>query len=120
MTCPVCHSIVPDHLLCCLVCARRKSDTAMLAAQLDPLRKVLRGEAPLVIRALHGRRHVQMFAAAVTWCGLSISTDDRKSFLDWDIDDTGNICQQCLKAVTEAMQQAAPHLARVIEKGIGK
>jgi hypothetical protein len=117
MTCPVCHSIVPDHLLTCPVCAQRKSDTAMLAAQLEPLRKVLRGEGPLTIRAINGKRHVQMFAGKITFCGLMVDERHRRSFLDWGIDDTGSICSDCLRAVTEAMQQAAPDSAREIKKG---
>jgi len=116
MICPVCHSLIPDGYIVCLTCAQNRSEQALAAAQLEPLRQVLAGKGPLTIRAIANKRHIQMFGAPVTFCGETIDPDQRKTFHDWGIDDIANLCLVCLREVAAAMKRAAPELEEFIAK----
>ena len=118
MICPACRTRIPDGYISCLTCAQQRSDEALAAAQLEPLRQVLAGKEPLTIRAIKGRRHIQMFGAWLTFCGEATDPDQRKTFHDWGVDDTGNLCRQCLSRLVEAMRKAAPDSEQLIEAGI--
>jgi hypothetical protein len=73
MICAACRHPIPDKMMACPACASRKSAQALRAFQLDPLRKIAAGRAELVVRAVAGKRHVQLFGAEQAFCGVAIS-----------------------------------------------
>jgi hypothetical protein len=106
MICPVCRHPIPDNMMTCPACASRKSAQAILAFQLGPLRKIAAGQAGLVVRAVAGKRHVQLFGAEQAFCGVAISPQHRRSHIPFESDELAKICSACRIELTRAMEEA--------------
>ena len=106
MICAACRHPIPDKMMACPACASRKSVQALRAFQLDPLRKIAAGRAELVVRAVAGKRHVQLFGAEQAFCGVSISPQHRRSHIPYEPDEMAKICSACRIELTRAMEEA--------------
>jgi hypothetical protein len=104
--CPTCNRIIPDKLMVCPVCLEERSRIALRAYQLDLLRKVLAGDAELPVRAIKGKRHIQIFGAEKTHCGQPVSPQHRRSHIPWEPAELNKICAGCRFAVTRLMEEA--------------
>jgi hypothetical protein len=90
----------------CPACASRKAAQAILAFQQDPLRKIAACQAELVVRAVAGKRHIQLFGAEQAFCGVAISPQHRRSHIPYEPDEMAKICAGCRIELTRAMEEA--------------
>ena len=107
MICRSCNNPIPNEKLACPRCAEAKGLKALCEYQLHPLRKVYAGEAQLTTRAIAGKRHVSMFGDDErAFCGVSVSTRDRKNKISWTEDDLNLICAACRLELIRLMEKA--------------
>ena len=108
MTCPACRTIVPSHMIHCRVCLNQRANKALRQFQRDPVRMILTGKDDLVVRAIAGTRHVQMFGAERTFCGEAVFPAHRRSRVSWDqYQSDAVICRVCRATLDEIAQEVA-------------
>jgi hypothetical protein len=100
--CPECATQVPDKLIVCPYCCARRSRAAMRTLQMEPLRKVKAKTADLTIRMFQNKRHIQLFGAEQTFCGLMVNHRDKKSYATWEPID---VCLTCRLEVAKIMEE---------------
>lgn len=106
MICPACRHPIPDNMMTCPACASRKSVQAILAFQRNPLRRIAAGQAELIVRAVAGKRHVQLFGAERAFCGIAILPQHRRSHISYKPDEMAKICAGCRIELNRAMEEA--------------
>src|SRR5262245_19135401 len=95
MTCPACSRPIPDTELACPVCVVEKNRRALREFQYAPLRQVIAGRARLTTRYAGNRRHLQMFGAMKTFCGIGISPQHGRGWVELDASELNRICGKC-------------------------
>jgi len=106
MTCPVCSRAIPDDLLDCPLCLAGRSYRAVRAFQHAALREVLAGRARLIVRSVKQKRHLQMFGAMQSFCGVEFSPQHRESRIGWDPSELNRVCTRCRALVQEIAGEA--------------
>lgn len=103
--CPTCGFKIEADDLVCRNCVKRQSEEALRAYQREPLRQILAGEGELVTRAIQRKRHLQMFGADRTFCGLKVSAEYRRGFIPYDPAELRSICAGCRDELMRAMAE---------------
>ena len=106
MTCRTCSRPIPGGLLACAICTRSGSDRAIRECQYAPLRKVMARLGKLTVRAVEGRRHLQMFGAEETYCGVDLWPGHRTSRIEYDPVELRGICAKCRARLDELAGEA--------------
>jgi len=105
MTCPACARPIPETELACPVCVVEKNRRALREFQYAPLRQVIAGRARLTTRYAGNRRHLQMFGAMRTFCGIDVSPQHRQGRVDWDPAQLHGICSDCRAQAHEIAEE---------------
>jgi hypothetical protein len=105
MTCPACARPIPETELACPVCVMENNRRALREFQYAPLRQVIAGRARLTTRRVGGARHLQMFGAMRTFCGLGISPQHGRSWVEWDPAELNRICDECRAQAHEIAEE---------------
>jgi len=106
MTCPTCSRPIPNDLLACAICARERSDRAVREYQYAPLRQVMARRGKLTIRAAERKLHVEMFGTEQTYCGIFLSPQHRKSWIEFDPAQMNRLCDKCRALLFEVADEA--------------
>ena len=106
MTCPTCSRSIPDGLLACAICTKDRSDRAIRTYQYAPLRKCMAGLGKLTVRAVERAQHVEMFGADQTYCGIFLSPQHRKSWIEFDPIQMGGLCDKCRSLLFDIADEA--------------
>jgi hypothetical protein len=106
MTCVTCLRPIPDELLACAICTQERSARALRKFQYAPLRTVIAGLGQLTTRRIEQIRHVQMFGADQTYCGLPVSPQHPRSRVDYDPAELSRVCSKCRSQLDELIEEA--------------
>jgi len=106
--CSGCGSRVPADLLFCPVCVQQASDRALRTYQHRPLRAIDAGDGYLIERILRQERHLQMFGAEITFCGLEITQGRPRYWIRPDPQKLRGVCEKCRAMVEEILAEAGP------------
>jgi hypothetical protein len=106
MTCATCSRPIPDELLACAICTQERSARASRKFQYAPLRTVIAGLGKLTTRRIEHQRHVQMFGAEQTYCGLPVSPQHPRSRVDYDPAELSRVCDRCRARLDELIAEA--------------
>jgi hypothetical protein len=106
MTCAACSRPIPDGLLACASCTQERSARALRKFQYAPLRTVIAGLGQLTTRRIEQIRHVQMFGAEQTYCGIPVSPQHPRARVDYDPAELSRICGKCRSQLDELIAEA--------------
>ena len=107
MICPHCHKLVPDGMLACVNCTVKRSQEALRGYQLEALRRCMgKPDAYFITRYMNGLRHVVMFGAEMTHCGLHILGGSRKQYLPVGDLRAGYVCPACRDELLDLIEKA--------------
>jgi hypothetical protein len=106
MICAACSRPIPDSLLACALCVHAASTKALRQFQYAPLRTVIAGLGQLTTRRIEQQRHVQMFGAEQTYCGIPVSPQHYRSRVDYDPAELSRICSKCRSQLDELIEEA--------------
>lgn len=106
--CPGCGNNVPADLLFCPICVHQASNRAVRAFQHMPLRNVAAGHGRLTERIIGQKRHLQMFGAEVTFCGLDISDGRPRTWVSYHPEALRGVCEKCRAGVEEILDETSP------------
>jgi hypothetical protein len=111
--CRTCHLEIPDKYLVCPTCTEFKSTQALREHQFQFLRKVAAGETDLITRRMPDApsRHVQMFGAMRSFCGLALEPKAKPGWIPYEPDAMARICPSCrgeIERLIEAAERTAP------------
>jgi hypothetical protein len=106
MICTACSRPIPDGLLACALCVQERSARALRQFQHAPLRTVIAGLGKLTTRRIKQLRHVQMFGAEQTYCGLPVSPQHPRAWVDYDPAELSRVCSKCRSQLDELIEEA--------------
>lgn len=106
MTLPSCSHPVPDGLLACPICTEERNAKALRKFQYAPLRTVIAGLGRLTTRRIEGKRHVEMFGAEQTYCGIPVSPQHARARVDYDPEELRRVCGKCRALLDEIAAEA--------------
>jgi hypothetical protein len=108
MICPTCRNRIPPEKLACPGCTEDRSRAALLAYQMDPLRKVAAGDGDLALRTVGATKHIQMFGADRAFCNINIPDKAERKRIPYTPEALAQVCGLCRHHFNRAMEAACP------------